>query len=274
MGGVKAIVALSVALAGVILPACAHAAPTGDVRALVREKAAAVEILRANAANEVATLAQGRIFTAYLNATTLGEGLRVKKRIEAALGTLDHRFGLGNLAVIDRGGAVLASIPTISATFDVAKDPALKAGFALAPRKSSWLLGGGKSYLTHVSPVVWRGQHEFVLRAQQDFAAYRKILARDVPSNRFVVLLDDKGEILCDTRGPGSNGRALKLAGLNLDAVRRAVKGTADEGQGDVTSGNERFAVGYQAVGTWTVAVVEPMPTPRRCPKNGARLCG
>jgi hypothetical protein len=59
MGGVRSFSALVLALADACSPA--HAT---DVRALVREKAAAVAIMREKAANQIGTLAQDRVFEA------------------------------------------------------------------------------------------------------------------------------------------------------------------------------------------------------------------
>lgn len=280
MGGVRTTLALSVALACVWMPARAQA--TEPLRAIAREKAAAVAILREKAANEIATVAQGRLFSAYLTATTQGEGLRIKGRMEAAFGVIGKRFGLGELILVDRSGAVIAASAGVRAPsqMDVKLDPALKAGFAGEPRNASSLLTvkSGDPTLAYFSPVVWRGEKEFVLRASQDLAAYRALLAKPMAGKAFVVLVNANGVILSDTRPttlrPGVKRGAFNLAGLSLSAMRGAVKGTASEGFGEVGNKKERFVVAYQAVGDWVIVAAQPISPPHRCPQDGDRLCG
>lgn len=280
MGGVRITVALSVALACVWLPSRLQAADS--LQAIAREKAAAVAILRAKAAHEIATMAQGRLFSAYLTATTQGEGLRIKRRIEAAFAVTSKRFGLGEMMLVDRGGAVIAASSSASegAELNVARDPVLKAGFAGEPRKASSLLTvkAGDPTLACFAPVVWRGEKEFVLRAKQDFAAYGALLAKHAGAKTFVILADGNGVILSDTRPtivrPGVKRGPFTIAGLSLKALRGAVKGTATEGFGEVANKMERFAVAYQAVGDWVVVAAQTIAPPHRCPQDGDRLCG
>lgn len=281
MGGVRIRVALSAALVCLWLPASAHAA--APLQALAREKAAAVSIMRDKAANEIATVAQGRLFSAYLNATTQGEGLRIKSRIEAAFAVIGKRFGLTNLTLVDRGGEVIASSARATPAgtkFNVKTDAILKAGFAGEPRKaaSQLSLKGEAPTLTYFAPVSSRGEKEFVLSAEQQFAAYRTVLARHLTGKAFVVLADQSGAVLADTRPqivrPGVKQGAFKIAGLSLDALRGAVKTGPTQGFGEVGNRKERFAVAYEVVGGWVVITGEPITLPHRCPNDGERLCG
>jgi len=269
MGGAKTLVALSVALMAVWLPARAHAA--NDLRILAREKAAAVALLRARASDEIATIAQARVFSAYLNASTQGEGLRIKRRMEAALATLRGRFGLAQAQLIDRSGEVIAAAPARLGTLDVAKDAALKAGFALDAYKVTSL--PGKQRIMLAAPVVWQGEREFVVRAEQDLSAYQSLLKRDAAPRRHVVLTDGASTILADTREQ-NDAAAATVAGVPLKGLRAALKGSAQEGHGEIARGNERFIVAYQASGDWLVVVVEAVAPPHRCPGRGERLCG
>lgn len=255
------------------------------MRALAREKAAAVSIMREKAANQIGMLAQDRLFGAYLNATTQGEGVRLKRRIETAFETINSRFGLSEVSLIARDGAVVAhvagSASAVSGEFKLVKDAVLMAGLALDAMKVSTLVianGDRAGYaILHVAPVVWRGNKELVVRGEQDLGAYKAVLSSGVGAGRYVALIDETRSILSDTgTNPGAQRATAKLsvAGLSFDAIRNAVKGTADEGNGEVARANKRFNVAYRSVGRWTIVAVEAASLPRRCPADGARLCG
>ena len=280
MGGVRTFLALVLALGCVGAPALA-----ADMRALAREKAAAISIMREKAAKQIGTLAQDRVFGAYLNATTQGEGVRLKRRIESSFSTVNNRFGLREVTLIARDGLVVAHVakgaPAVSGEFSLVKDTMLMAGFALDAMKVSTLVianGDKAGYaISHVTPVVWHGNKEFVLHGEQDLGAYKAVLQLGVGNGRYVALIDETRSILSDVgANPGAQGASakLKVAGLFFDAIRQAIKGSVHEGSGEIGSANKRFNVGYQSVGPWTVVAVEAAPAPRRCASDGARLCG
>ncbi|MEQ1866380.1 MAG: hypothetical protein ABL996_17210 [Micropepsaceae bacterium] len=280
MGGVRIFLALVLALGCVGAPALAD-----DMRTLAREKAAAVSIMREKAAKQICILAQDRVFGAYLTATTQGEGVRRKRRIEAAFATINTRFGLREVTLIARDGVVVAHVAkgahAVSGEFNLVKDTMLMAGFALDAMNVSTLVvanGDKAGYaISHVTPVAWHGDKEFVLRGEQDMGAYKAVLASGVGEGRYVALIDETRSILSDAgTNPGAQGVSAKLsvAGFSFDGIRRAVKGSADAGSGEIALANKRFNVGYQSLGRWTIVAVEAAAPPRRCASDGARLCG
>jgi len=275
MRGASSFVVLSGLIACALVVSPVRAGDADAMRALAREKAAAVSILKAKGAKQIATMAQDRVFVAYLNASTQGQGARLRSRMALMFTTLWNRFGLRDIAVVDRAGELVvrvghaANAPT---TFDVKRDPVLSAGFA--QKAFGVATVSGADTLSYAAPVVWRDQAEFVLSARQSLGAYRSALARGVSAGSFVVLVDAKGRVLADTRNVAAGAKGKLVAGLSLEALRRAVKGSRDEGAGEVVRGNERFSVGYQSVGDWTVVAGASLPVPRRCPGAGTRLCG
>lgn len=286
MRGDRLVAALSVAFLGAWTASCAVAADIEGVRALAREKAAAVGLMRDKAANIIATVSQDRMFVAYLNATTQGEGARLRTRIEQALATQIRRFGLREFQLIDRSGAlvtyVAAAKAPIDQTVDLKTDKLLSSRFALTSAiTNSTVVRGPETpdwFISHSVPVIWHGQAEFVLRAEQDSAAYKRALAPSGAAHRYVVLADQSGQILSDSRAPvaaeAGKAQALSIAGQNLKTLRHTLGGKNEEGSGVVSLRNETFNVSYRAVGDWTVVAVEPVVPPRRCAKNGDRLCG
>ena len=272
-------------MALVLALGCACAPARGDARALAREKAAAVSIMREKAANQIAVLAQDRLFGAFLNAKTQGESVRLKRRIESVFTTVSNRFGLREFTLIARDGAVVAHVAGRAHAPDseltLVKDAVLMAGFALDAMKVATLVianGDKAGYaISHVTPVVWHGNKAFVLRGEQDIRAYKAVLKLGIGAGRYVALIDETRSILSDAGvNPGVRNASTKLsvAGLSFDGIRRAVKGSAKEGGGKVALAKKRFTVGYQAVGPWIIVAVEAAPPSRRCPAAGARLCG
>jgi hypothetical protein len=275
MRGASSFVVLSGLFACALVVSPVQAGEIDVVRALAREKAAAVSILRAKGAKQIATMAQDRVFIAYINASTQGQGARLRVRMAAMFTTLWNRFGLRDVALVDRAGELVVRVGNKRAptSFDAKRDPILSAGFAQKAFKVATIAGADA--LTYAAPVVWRNQAEFVLSARQSFGVYRKTLARGMSNGAFVLLVGAKGQILADTRNGAAAGTRGKLvAGLSLEALRRAVKGSPDEGGGEVVRGNDRFNVSYQSVGDWTVVAGASASVPRRCPGVGTRLCG
>lgn len=276
MRGASSFVVLSGLFACALVVSPVQAGDSDAVRMLAREKAAAVSILKAKGAKQIATMAQDRVFIAYLNASTQGQGARLRGRMVAMFTTLWNRFGLRDVALVDRAGELVMRVghtQNAPTTFDVKRDPVLSAGLAQKQMQVATIVGADA--LTFAAPVVWREQAEFVLSARQSFSAYRKVLARGTANGTFVMLIDAKGQILADTRtGPTAGTRGKLVAGLSLEGVRKAVKGSRDEGTGDVVRGNDRFSVSYLSVGDWTVVAGASLSVPRRCPGAGTRLCG
>lgn len=276
MRGATSFVLLSGLIACALVASPVRAGDVDIVRALAREKAAAVSILKAKGQKQIATMAQDRVFIAYINASTQGQGARLRARMATMFGTLWNRFGLRGVALVDRAGELVIRVgekPGAPTTFDVKRDPVVSAGFAQAAFKVATIADA--ETLTYAAPVIWRDRAEFVLSARQSLTVYRKVLTRGTANGVFVVLADAKGRVLADTRNGTADGARGKLvAGLSLEALKRAVKGSRDEGTGEVVRGNERFNVSYQSVGDWTVVAAASVAVPRRCPGAGTRLCG
>jgi hypothetical protein len=275
MRGASSFVVLSGLFACALVMSPVQAGDVDAMRALAREKAAAVSILKAKGAKQIATMAQDRVFLAYLNASTQGQGARLRSRMALMFTTLWNRFGLRDIALVDRAGELVVRVghaDNAPTTFDVKRDPVLSAGFAQKTLNVATI--SGADTLSYAAPVVWRDQAEFVLSARQSLSTYRRVLARGVSNGAFVLLVDAKGRVLADTRNGAAGAKAKLVAGLSLDALRRAVKGSREEGAGEVVRGSERISVSYQSVGDWTVVAGASSPAPRRCPGAGTRLCG
>lgn len=270
MRGVSVLICASALALAVSLSARASAEPFDAVERLAKDKAAAVTLLKARAERQVAIAAGDRLFAAYLNAASLAEGARLQPRIAAMLATLVDRFGIREVAVVDRSGAFLARAGNVDrtvASLDAKTNPLMLAGFAATPHQASLLQAALRADL--IAPVVHREQIEFVLTARQDFAVYRNALGYATTDDRYAVLTDAAGIVLAHGRNGAAGGTAI-VADMTLAAIRKA----APTGIGEIAGGENRYRVSHRPAGSWTVIAVERIPAPRRCHAEGARLCG
>lgn len=241
------------------------------VEAVVRQKAAAVSIFRTKARKYAATLAQGRLFNAWLNASTQSEGERLRSRIGLAFKALESHYGMHDFTVVDRSGDLFLHVGKTDAPAakrNLKTDPILAAGFAQNERQVASVME--KDSVTYVSPVTHQGEKEFVLSIQQDLSAYDKVLSLGLAKPFYVLVVDAKGTVLSDSRGPA---RKPFTANLSLDALRKDLGGSATEGTGIVINNGALFNISYQTAGEWTVVAIEPVQTPSTCLRTGERQC-
>ena len=270
MRGVSVLLAAGTLSLALSLHARADTSPFDAVDHLANDKAAAVELLKAQAERQVALAAGDRLFVAYLNTASLGEAARLQPRIKALLVTLLDRFGIREVSVADRSGTFLARAGNFDRTtqsLDPKTDPLLKAGFAATQRRAATVQADLR--LNLIAPVVYRAQNEFVVSARQDYTSYQAVLAYGLSADRFAVLTATDGIIVADSRKGATGGTAI-VAKWTLKAIRKA----APAGHGEIVAGETHYRVSYRPVGVWTIVAVERVPAPRRCHSEGARLCG
>lgn len=270
MRGVSVLICAGALALALSLSARANASPFDAVERLASDKAAAVTLLKARAERQVALAAGDRLFAAYMNAASLAEAARLQPRIAAMLATLVGRYGIREVAAVDRTGAFLARVGNFDrtvASLDAKENPLMLAGFAASAHQAKSLQSALRADL--VAPVAHRGQTEFVLAARQDFASYRTALGYATNDDRYAVLADAHGVVLAHGRNGTAGGTAI-IADVTLAAIRKA----APAGSGEVVGGEYRYRVSHRPVGSWTVIAVERIPAPRRCHAEGARLCG
>ncbi len=253
--------------------AVAPSAATG-VQAVAQEKAAAVSIIKSRAQKYTATLAQGRLFSAYLNASTISEGARLRTRIGNSFKALENHYGMRDFSVVDRSGELFVhvgkALPS-SSKRNVKKDPVLSAGFAQQERAVAIVMDEG--YVTYASPVMRRGEKEFVLCIEQELSAYDKVLAYGLAKNFYVVVVDKRGKVLSDSRPHASGSKPSTIEGLTLEEMRSHVGGNQTEGTGRIVTNGTLFNISYQTVGDWTVVAVEPLSAPQECLRTGEDKC-
>ena len=251
----------------------APSAATG-IQAVAQEKAAAVSIIKSRAQKYTATLAQGRLFSAYLNASTMSEGARLRTRIGNSFKALESRYGMRDFTVVDRSGELFVHVgPALASSRkrNVKKDPVLSAGFAQPERAVAVVVD--QDHVTYASPVMRRGEKEFVLCIEQELSAYDKVLAYGLAKTFYVVVVDKQGRVLSDSRAHPSSSKPSTIEGLTLDEMRNQVGGSLAEGTGRIVTNGTLFNISYQTVGDWTVVAVELLPAPQECLRTGEDKC-
>ena len=264
-------------LAWLYVGAVQVAAPTlaSDTKAIAQQKAAAVAIIQLKAQKYTATLARGRLFQAYLNASTLSEGDRVRTRIRSSFKALENQYGMRDFTVTDLTGAVLLHVgktpPLPPATTPKSKKLPTPAP-DLAVDDDMVAMSIAADAITYKSPVTQHGETQFMLSVQQDFSAYEKVLALGLAKSFYVAVLDANGNILSDSLASANSAKPTIAEGLTLELLRKETGGQ-DEGTGVIVKDGALFNVSFQNVGDWTVVAIEPISPASTCLRTGANAC-
>lgn len=254
------------------IPASSVAA--SSTQAIVQQKAAAIAIVRTKARKYTASLAQGRLFHAYLSASTQSEGDRLKARIVSSLKALQNRYGLNDFTVVGRDGELFAHIgdqTQAPGKRNLKKDPVMATGIAQEPHTVTTLMDDDA--VTYIAPVVRNGELEFVISIEQDLSAYEKVLTLGLGRSLYVVIIDPVGNVVSDSNGSAAAGKKALIAGLTLDELRQQISATGTEGTGVVSRDGQFFNVSFQTVEDWTVVAIEQAPQDATCLRNGNRSC-
>ena len=267
--------ALIVLVTGLALTLGGTARPgnASTIQDVVQQKAEAVSIVKSKARKYAASLAQGRLFSAYLMASTQSEGERLKSRITSSFKALENHYGMRNFTVVDRAGDLFLHVgatETSTAKRNLKTDPILVSGFA--PDGPSVRSLMEKDAVTYVSPVIHNGEKEFVLSIEQDLSAYEKVLTLGLAKSLYIVVIDSQGNVISDSHGPANAGKQALIAGMTFDKLRQQIGG-ATEGTGVVSKDGQLFNVSYETVDDWTVVAIEQSKTKSACLRNGANTC-
>ncbi|MEQ1753695.1 MAG: cache domain-containing protein [Micropepsaceae bacterium] len=244
------------------------------IRDVVQQKAEAVSIVKSKARKYAVALAQGRLFSAYLMASTQSEGDRLKSRISSSFRALENHYGMRNFTVIDRSGELFLHVGPTQAPAgkrNLKTDPVLVSGFSQELSSVTSLME--KDTVTYVSPVVHNGEKEFVLSIEQDLSAYEKVLTLGLAKSFYVVVIDSRGNIISDSHGAENAGKQALIAGMTFDRLRQEISGSANDGTGVVSKDGQLFNVSYETVDDWIVVAIEQSNAASACLRNGVNTC-
>jgi hypothetical protein len=274
MRGARISLASAIGAAAIALGPAHAATPATDIDAVVREKLAAVSIVRTKARKYAMALANGRLLQAYLSASTASEGDRLKARIISSLQSLQNRYGLTGFRIVWRDGDLLA---------EVGQDAAATAGKAERNRQVlqraltqdegdvSTIMSGDT--LTYVTAVERNGQKELVLCIEQSIDAYERVLMLGLARTLHIVIVDEKGKVVTDSAGNFAPGTPARIAGLTPDELRARMGITGNEGTGVIAQDGRNLRVSFQSADGWTAYAIEQADETRACLRDQDTPC-
>lgn len=254
-----------------IAPADATAAKASvEINAVVREKMAAVTLVRSKARKYAIALANGRLMQAYLAAATHSEGERLKSRIISTLKTLQNRYGIEAFRIRWRNGDEFTSVGNAQPG-KTRQRQEIAQGLGQPSGTVSTLMGTDS--LTYITPVARDGESTLVLSLEQHLSAYERVLSHGITGDMNIMIVDAAGRIVTDTSGTTRTGEIARIAGMNIDDLRMRLSAGASEGAGFLTMNGSRLEVSYQSVDGWTVIALQAAPQRALCLRGASTPC-
>lgn len=249
-----------------------------DVDVLARRAAATVQQLHDNASRALVTAAQDEAFSTYFRAHDDHDHHardEVKSRIDRVSLSVQDRFHVEEMCLIDPSGVEISRIVGSEIAHDLAADEADAPFFApgfdtehrrtytspiyLSPDASKWVIA-------YVTPVLVDGHKRSILHYEHALTAYTGALRRQAETlGGNLIVVTDTGHVIFDSRHEipmeEIDGRedlddyfaAFDLGGHDLASLRRALASTGTEDVGRITGHGTTLDVAAQTVGQWTI---------------------
>ena len=256
-----------------------QASADAGLQSLLERKAATIERLHFKAKKALVTAAQDETFAQYHYAHSDEEKTTHKSKIDQISLSVQDRFQVEEMCLIDPNGAEISRIVGKKIADDLAEDEASASffapGFAAAPRKvhvspTYMSADADKWVVAYVTPLVVDGKKTSILHYEHTLAVYQTALNRDMADSGSVMLaVDADGYIVSDSRADiaidikdGAEDRKtyfkhFDLAGMSLDDVRKSLGSDRAKGSGTITASGKAYDVAYKAVGDWTIVAIK-----------------
>lgn len=250
-----------------------------NVTALAARAAATVERLHHNASKALVTAAQDRAFSAYFHEHDHAAREDVKSRIDQISLSVQERFQVEEMCLIDPQGAEISRIVGNEIAQDLATDEADAQFFApgfdtehrkvylspiyLSPDANKWVVA-------YVTPVLVDGKKKSILHYEHALTAYTSALMRQAKmQGGNIIVVTDTGHVIFDSQREipiermnakealGDYFNAFTLAGHDVDGLKDALGSGDTEGSGRVTGADAEYELAFRQVGRWTVIVWE-----------------
>lgn len=252
-------------------------ADTSDVEATAARAAATLERLHHNASKALVTAAQDKAFGAYFHAHDHDSRKESKARIDRVSLSVQERFHVEEMCLIDPSGAEISRIVGKEIAHDLATDEADAPFFApgfetehrkvyispiyLSPDADRWVIA-------YVTPVLVDGNKKSILHYEHSLTAYHTALARQAETlGGNIIVVTDTGHVIFDSRteietdrvsGKEDRGDYFQnfiLAGLDLAELKAAVNADGAEAVGRVAGSDQMYDVALRQVGRWSIIV-------------------
>lgn len=254
-------------------------ANTVELQKLVARKAAIIKLIHRKARRALVTAARDENFPRYFQTRKQDRKARIKDRIDHASLTVQRRFHVEEMCLIDSNGAEISRIVNGRIANDLAPDESgasfFKPGFSQKPGKAfvSELYmspDADKWVIAYVTPIAVDGEKRAILHYEHGLDVYQHALNKGLDRNGpIVVAVSRDGRIVSDSRKPvpvkrrgGSERRngyfaAFRVGGMSHATIIQRLGGGVEHGAGVLEADGRTYAVAYKAVENWTLFALE-----------------
>ncbi len=248
------------------------------VEALAAQKAAIVERLHTKAMKALVNAAQDRHFGDYFAAHSHEEKSSLKDRIDQISLSVQRRFRVDEMCLIDPQGKEISRIVGDAIADDLADDETgaifFRPGFAQEPRTVHvspiyMSVDAEKWVVAYTTPIAKDGEKKAILHYEHGLEFFQEILNKNMNgADRFILAVNAAGWIVSDSRRPIAIGRRedsenpqtyferFALANKSIDQLKDE-SGDPNQGSGTLPAGGENYAFAYKTVHRWTIVVLE-----------------
>ncbi len=253
-------------------------ADQAGVEALAAQKSAIVERLHTKAMKALVNAAQDRHFGDYFAAPSHEEKSRLKDRIDQISLSVQSRFRVDEMCLIDPQGKEISRIVGSAVADDLADDETeaifFRPGFAQDPRTVHvspiyMSADADKWVVAYTTPVTKDGEKKAILHYEHGLEFFQKILNKNMNgADRFVLAVNADGWIVSDSRRPVAIARRedsenpqtyferFALGNKSIDQLKDE-SGDPNHGSGTLSAGGEKYAFAYKTGHRWTIVVLE-----------------
>ena len=186
-------------------------AEAGDLEALVRAKAGALEVLHRKAERALVGVAQDPSYRDYFKTHEGGHRHQIKERIDRISLEAQSKFDVGEMCLIDEQGHEISRIVEGEVAHDLSTEEAAAVffapAFALAPKQvhvsriymspdvDRWVVA-------YVTPIQVDGEKKAILHYEHDLETFQDLLAEDLANeqDQFLLAIDEDGWVIVDSR--------------------------------------------------------------------------
>lgn len=251
-----------------------------ELEALVAKKAAILALIHKKAKKALVNAAQDENYSAYFQAATDAEKAQFKESIDQISLTVQSRFHIEEMCLINTHGAEVSRIVHNKIAHDLSTDETgavfFGPGFRQQPRKvhiSPIYMSPdvNKWVIAYTTPIVALSKKTAILHYERGLEFYQATLNKGVTGTTILVAIGAGDWIMSDSRKSiniARQGESEDLAvyfekfaadGMSLKDIQNAVGGNDKKGAGLFETGANKFEVAYKKVGHWTLAAIEKL---------------
>ncbi len=269
----------TLAVAVSLLFAAPALADEARVEGTVAKKVAILKLLHRKAKKALVNAAQDNSFAGYFSAHSIDGRSRIKERIDRISLSVQSRFHVEEMCLINLEGAEVSRIVGNEIAYDLALDEAdaifFKPGFEQMPRKvyvspTYMSPDADKWVIAYVTPILVTGEKKAILHYEHTLAVYQDALNKGMSGDeRFIVAVNADGWIVSDSRKPISIDKRdeletpkayfvkLEFLGMSADEIRKTIDGASGDRPGVLSVGGEIYSAAYETVENWTLFAFE-----------------